>query len=216
MAAFEREGLTLFIDFNCLPTYLAVDGVCRLLDETGVEERWVPLVKLPGNTSRGTGATDPLAAYKDRRAGAKRRFAERELQRNCERMGISREQGARDIDSSTAALGLLWLHEIQAKRDQFRAYVKSVFLAVYRKPESVEDLDTVVKKLDQCGVVTDGFREASVDEYLAKLQAVQEEIAELGIFESPAYIYEGECFQGRQHLPLLGWLMSGRNGLPPV
>ena len=212
----SEGGLTLFVDFGSLPTYLALGGIGKILDETSLEAFWLPVVSVPSVSSIDARGVDPLAAYKARRKSAKRRFAGRELERNCERMGISEAQGARSIDSTNAALGLMWLHEKQADPHMFRTYIESVFSAVYREPELVEEPDIVVKKLEQCGVVTEGFLTDGVTGQGAKLQALQEEILELGILESPAFIYQGECFQGRQHLPLLVWLMNGSHGSPPA
>ena len=210
------EGLTLLVDFNSLPTYLALGETRRMVDEVNVQVHWFPLVKASGNFLTGTARAnenDPLAEYKARRARAKKQFSLRELQRNCERLGISVERGEREIDSTSAALGLLWLNKIRAKPEIFWLYAESVFSSTFRDAESVEDLDVIEKKLDQCSVVTTGFTEFGSGDVLSK---VQEEILEAGIFESPAYLYEGDRFQGRQHLPLLHWLIGGRKGPPPV
>jgi len=208
------NGLTLLVDFNSLPTYLALGEMRQMVDEVNVQVNWFPLVKEPGSFLVGTAAADdPIAEYKARRSKAKKQFAHRELQRNCERLGISSERGEREIDSTSAALGLLWLHKIQVKPESLWLYVESVFSSVFREPEAIEELGIIEKKLDQCAVVTEGFAEFGVDNYLLE---VQKEILEAGLFDSPAYIYEGECFQGRQHLPLLRWLVSGREGPPPV
>lgn len=210
------DGLTLIFDFNSLPTYLAMGEMRQMVDEIDVQVHWFPLLKAPGNFSiraDGIDKNDPLAEYKARRAQAKKRFARRELERNCERLGISIEFGERDVDAASAALGLLWLNKIHASPEIFWFYVASIFSSVFREPEPIEDLGIIEKKLDQCSVVTEGFAEFGAGNYL---QNVQEEILEAGIFESPAYLYQGERFQGRQHLPLLRWLISGREGPPPV
>ena len=34
--------------------------------------------------------------------------------------------------------------------------------------------------------------------------------------EADIYLVDGELFQGRQHLPLVGWRLGGEQGPPPV
>jgi len=49
-----------------------------------------------------------------------------------------------------------------------------------------------------------------------KLVEIQGQLLEAGIFESPTFVFKGERFLGRQHLPLLSWMLQGRIGRPPV
>jgi hypothetical protein len=37
-----------------------------------------------------------------------------------------------------------------------------------------------------------------------------------GAFGVPAYLLHGEVFIGRQHLPMLEWLLTGQPGAPPI
>ncbi len=77
----------------------------------------------------------------------------------------------------------------------------------------MEDVSLIRDLLAQVHLSTTGFNDFVATNNLRK---IQEELLESGIFDSPAYHYEGERFQGRQHLPLLRWLMGGRQGAPPV
>ena len=37
-----------------------------------------------------------------------------------------------------------------------------------------------------------------------------------GIFDVPAYVVEGEIYFGRQHLPMVRWMLTGKRGEPPI
>ena len=37
-----------------------------------------------------------------------------------------------------------------------------------------------------------------------------------GVFETPAYLVDGEVFLGRAHLPMVRWILSNRAGPPPI
>ena len=45
---------------------------------------------------------------------------------------------------------------------------------------------------------------------------VQSAALEAGVFDVPSYSLDGEIFLGRQHLPMIRWLLSDRRGQPPV
>ncbi len=45
---------------------------------------------------------------------------------------------------------------------------------------------------------------------------IQNAALEAGIFDVPSYLIDGEIFLGRQHLPMIRWLLSDRRGQPPV
>ncbi len=45
---------------------------------------------------------------------------------------------------------------------------------------------------------------------------IQNAALEAGIFDVPSYLIDGEIFLGRQHLPMIRWLLSDQRGQPPV
>ena len=42
------------------------------------------------------------------------------------------------------------------------------------------------------------------------------ELRSAGLFQVPAYVVEDEVFYGRQHLPMIGWILDGRSGPVPI
>jgi 2-hydroxychromene-2-carboxylate isomerase len=41
-------------------------------------------------------------------------------------------------------------------------------------------------------------------------------LQERGLFQVPAYLVEEEVFYGRQHLPMIRWILAGRSGPIPI
>lgn len=210
------EVLTVCFDFNGLPGYLAVERTKVIIDELGIQVDWLPLTtNLNSFSSKQPeeNADDPLAEYKARRRRAKERYARRELERNCEMLGLTVEQGRRTFDSTAAAKGLLWARKCQADA---LGFIRAVFERGYREGASVDDPSAITDALDSCGISIDGFGDYCSGTAEEELQSVQTLLMDAGIFESPAYLYKGERFHGRAHLPLIRWYLSGQQGPPPV
>jgi 2-hydroxychromene-2-carboxylate isomerase len=44
---------------------------------------------------------------------------------------------------------------------------------------------------------------------------LQADVFAAGIFGVPSYVVAGEVFFGREHLPMVRWLLTGRSGAAP-
>jgi 2-hydroxychromene-2-carboxylate isomerase len=83
-------------------------------------------------------------------------------------------------------------------------------LADVAKPEAVDGVLTGI------GVEPRAFRDFAAGDGPRQLAALQAELEALGLHTVPAYLIGGEPFLGRQHLPMVEWLLTGRAGLPPI
>ncbi len=205
MNLFPADRLTCCIDFSSLETWLSIEPTRRLQVETGVGIHFLPLLRKPRTVVKDPGTDDdPLAVYKARRARARREFSQRELERSCEHLGITPEQGRFTFDPEPAASVLLQLCRQETDAGMIWDFVESVFSMAFRENREVD------------GRAISGIPGMPMPGDPNQLDLVQAGLEEAGIFLSPAYVYSGEIFQGRQHLPLLRWMMSGREGEPPV
>lgn len=209
----SNAGLTICIDFSNLSTYVALLETKKLVDDFALEVHWLPLVKSGANRTSKSGDDGPMAAYKARRADAREKFAREELLRNCRYLDISEELGSREFDTTYLAQGLLWLEEVDVSAGDYWRYMDTVFAAMFREQQVIETADQIIHLLDQSGVAVSG-----VSDFLGKneLPAVQEKLLQGGVFESPTFIYQGERYLGRQHHPLLRWILGGKEGQAPV
>ena len=90
-----------------------------------------------------------------------------------------------------------------------------MFAAHYREGREVASAQAIEALLRGAGAQTDGFAQAYAG--LGKaLEAEREATLEKGILGSPTFILEGEVFLGREHYPLINWMLNGRKGPPPV
>lgn len=212
----DDEILTVCLNFSRLAGFLAVEPTCLMSRDLDVKVDWLPLTTslsgYSGKTPSGE-AGDPMAEYKERRRHARERYASRELERDCDRLNLSVEQGSRTFDSTLAATGLLWVRKCQIDPG---AYVNRVYESVYREMRDIENIDAIEQLLVSCDIPHGGFADYCESSAPAEIESLQTLLIDAGVFDSPAYLLKGERFLGRAHLPLIRWHLSRQQGPPPV
>ncbi len=208
--------MDVYVTFGDLPSWLAIAPLKRLMADTGTPISWRPLLGNLGNvagTNRNPGEEDPLADYKARRAAARKRAKTRELERMCETLGLSLEQGQQQIDPGWLSLGLLWARESATPAQQLM-FIELAFERTFRDEADVTSEAGVAMVLKESDIATAGFSEFASKEKLS-LEAGREALLQQSILNAPAFVIDGEVFNGREHLPLIDWMLSGRHGTPP-
>ena len=99
-------------------------------------------------------------------------------------------------------------------------YLSLAFERTFRERGDVESVQAVSDLISACGVPSEGF-EALADAGTDQLAAESEAALERGVYTAPAFVLqvpgaEDELFLGREHFPLLSWMLTGRQGTPPV
>lgn len=209
--------MEVYINFGGLPSWLAIAPLKRIVSETGITIDWQPMLGNLGNVASANvkaGEEDPLAEYKARRAAARSRAKARELERMCETLELSPELGSRKIDPSFLSLGLLWAKEKVDAEGQM-AFVEVAFTQTYRASADIESVAGVAEVLQLAAIDTEGFVEFC-EAQLEALEASRETTLQKSVLNAPAFILEEEVFNGREHLPLIEWMLKGREGTPPV
>ena len=212
--------IVTYVTFGDLASWLAIRPLRALIDRTGVLVELHPLLGSLGNvvsTNMKPGETDPLARLKQRRAAARTAASKRERARQCEMLGISLEAASRDIDPLMLSVGLNWLRQRGQGQSQALDYIGEAFAQLYSEIpvgelESPEGVVTLLRRLN-CPV--DRFHEFAVAE-AGRLEEQSDALLEAGILSAPAFVVDGEIYHGRQHLPLINWMMSDKTELPPV
>ncbi len=206
-----------YINFNGLPSWLALLPLKRIAAETGVVIDWQPMLGNLGNVAGSNvkaGEQDPLADYKARRARARSKAKAREQERMCEMLGLDAELGGRSIDPVWLSLGLLWVKESAEVSQQWR-YVEMAFEQTYRAAAEVESPQGLIDLLMLAGVDSEGFLQFS-EAQRELLEASREVVLEKSVLNAPAFILDDEVFNGREHLPLIEWKLKGCHGTPPA
>ena len=208
-AAFSpRARLTVLIDFKSSHALLAKDALHALEQELGIDGDWLPLqITHPLRRPTEAAANDRGARHRRFRAA----YYEEDLRRYARLRGLKVPDVYPDIDSTAPALGLLWLRNAPA--DLRRQYVSRMFDSHYATPLTAADVRRVLNDIGSDG---EAFLHFAAREGMAELTALQVAFRASGFTTSPTYLLDGEYFQGRQHLPMLRWLLTEKHLEPPM
>jgi len=111
---------------------------------------------------------------------------------------------------------MIWLTRQGADFEQYLGYIEAAFLKTFRDAADVESFSGLTAVLAAAGIqATDGLAQFVKSE-APGLEASREEILDTGVFNAPAFVLDGEIFHGREHLPLVKWMLTGKQGIPPV
>jgi 2-hydroxychromene-2-carboxylate isomerase len=199
------------IDFRNPKAYLALQPTFALEDELGMTFDWWPVhvsaMSRPHpeqpNEDRGTRHRRIRALY-----------YEHDLRRYASVYGLELGDLYRNPDVSIASSGLLWVK--QHAPHALRAYLTAVFERYWQERLQLDDANAISALLQEIGVDASRFKEHAQGEGLASYAAAVSGLRAAGIFDVPAYVIEGEIFFGRQHLPMVHWLLTGKRGEPPI
>ena len=204
-ASLKAEGpLSVAIDFKSPSAYLAIGPTCALADQLGVTVDWQPFLVSPWKNHIAGSGSNRGARHRHFRND----YIERDVMRYAADLGLTIRGLQRQTDSSLAALGLLWTRREAATLT--RAYVERVFERYWRAELDMEDEDALRAVLAELGAPTAGIATYARGEGRAELERLQSELISAGLFEVPTYRLDGEMYVGRQHLPLIRELLSGK------
>jgi len=200
-------NVRVLVDFASAASYLAIEPARALESRVGATFQWLPFHG-PALT-----LTEPAEATTDR--GTKHRrlraqYIARDLQRYAEARGLHLTDVHRKVDAGPASLALLWLNRCAPERAG--DFVERVFQRVWRHNEPA-DAAFLENALGEFG---SGFRDYRAGDAARDLQRVRDEATEIGVWISPAFVVGDEPFIGRQHLPIVEWLLAGQKGPPPI
>lgn len=203
--------LTVCIDFKIPQAYLAKDPTCALAEELGVAVEWLPLIVAPMKPPEATAGGDERGK---RHRVFRARYVERDLRRYAESRGLDLGDIYRATDSSLAGIGLLWVR--QRSPGHVRAYLDRLFERHWVDAVDIEDAAAIAGVVEEVGADVEGIGEYLRGEGRQSLERLQESLHGAGVQNVPAYVVDGEIFYGRQHLPMVRWLLSGKQGQPPI
>ena len=188
--------LTVYIDFKCPASYLALEPTVALAERLGLILAWRPYRThewdIPGQ------GVDREVARSHHRVRAEARRATHIRYARLRGLELTFPPAPRESD---LALGVL----CQLTGDPVD-YIRAAFAAYW---ESHLDLDAeeVVGELIRSSGVSPGGMLSSARAALDRAQAHAEAA---GVVDAPAYVIDGEVFVGRQHLPWIEELASSR------
>ena len=211
------DQLTTCLDLGEFESWLALESVLELQKSVPVEINWLPLVaglKRFSNKDELKDTDDEFQRYKQKRLSARNRYMQTNRIRYAALLGLKENDIDRQYDSTLVSICMLWV------RDRFPTklvnYMRRVFESHYRGYKDLTLESSLIDILNDLDAVEDDLVEYLHSDGAALMVVVQDELAEAGLFAAPAFWLRGERFQGREHLPLISWYLSGQKGSPPV
>ena len=212
----SERPLIVYIDFKSPYAFIAKDPTYALAEHLGIDIDWRPLtLDIPSFLgSARLGAKDEVVEQNrtpEQWRGVK--YAYRDARRYARLSGYLLRGTIKIWDTSLVHIGMMW-----AKRhgDAVLAnYLNESYARFWRREFDAEDAGVVTAALAAAGAETDGFEAFHEGPGRAEHDAMQAAIFDAGIYGVPGYVVEGEYFFGREHLPMVRWILTGRRGTAP-
>jgi len=199
------------IDFKNPKAYLALRPTFALEDELGIGFDWWPV---PVSATSRPQPEQPSEDRGTRHRRMRALYYARDLRRYAGVYGLALGDLHRDPDVTIASIGMLWVKERAPQA--LRAYVNVVFERYWQERLQLDDVSAIEAVLREVGADASRFRPYAGADGCAAFETAAAGLRDAGIFDVPAYVVEGEIFFGRQHLPMLRWLLTGKRGEPPI
>ncbi len=208
--------LILYIDFKSPYAYLAKDPAYALEEDLGIEIDWRPLtLDIPSYLGSARLDAQGKVAESNRTpqqwSGVK--YAYRDARRYASLRGLTIRGTTKIWDSSLAGIGMQWAK--QQGREILRGYIDRVYDRFWKRELDIEDPAVIEGVLREAGADLNGFSAYHTGAGRTDNDRIQAQIFEAGVFGVPSFIVDGELFFGREHLPRIRWLLTGRRGPAP-
>ena len=203
--------LLVVLDLRDPFSYLALAPARALGIEKNALIDWIPA---RGHTL--VSPTEPDASddrgILHRRARAK--MIAREIAVYAEAQSLEISQPYRDGPADAAYGAWLWLRENRPER--LAGFLDALFKAYWAAELDPANTDHVASLLDEDSTGRAEFERWQTEHGDTALRSIESELHESGISQAPAYLLEDEVFYGRQHLPMIRWILESRPGDGPA
>ena len=210
-AGIERARLSVLLDVRSPHSYLALHPALQLARELDVQVNWLPL-RVPPLKPPSEPAVDDDRGLRHRRSRA--RAIAREIETYAQAQGLVLRDPYRDAEPSALNLAWLWLRARPA--GELEAFLSEAFRAYWGRELDAASESQVAAMLDALGADGAAFRAWCGGEGPATAAALAEELRERGLTGVPCYVVDDEVFLGRQHLPMIRWILQGCAGPGPI
>ena len=208
--------LIVYVDFKSPYAYIAKDPTFAIADQLGIEIDWRPLT-LDIPSYLGSARLDRRGQVVENNRTPQQwsgvKYAYRDARRYASLRGLTLRGTTKIWDSSLAGIGMQWAK--QQGGGILRAYIDVVYERFWRRELDIEDPRVIEGVLAEVGAELAGFAEYRTGAGRERHDAMQQHIFAAGIFGVPSYVVAGELFFGREHLPMVQWLLNGKRGAAP-
>lgn len=211
----SHAPLIVYLDFKSPYAYLAKDPTRQLAKDYGIAIDWRPLT-LDIPSYLGSAKVDDAGKVVEQNRTPRQwqgvRYAYMDAKRYARLKDILIYGPKKIWDSSLASIGLLWTSGDSAVEARYLDFVYERF---WRRALDLEDAQAMAAVVAEAGGDPDGYLRYLAGPGRARHDALQSKLHAAGIFGVPTYVVAGETFFGREHLPMVRWLLGGRQGPAP-
>jgi 2-hydroxychromene-2-carboxylate isomerase len=206
-----RPALRVVLDVRQPLAYLALRPAIAFAREMAIDIDWLPLDGEPLRAPSTPGPDDDRGV-RHRRHRA--RAIAREIAIYAEAQGLVVRQPYRSGSARAANLAWLWVRA--RSPGSLPAFLEELFRRYWALELDAGDPADAIDVLRALGLGSADFDRFAADEGPREAERVAKALREAGVHQTPAYLLEDEVFLGRQHLPMIRWILNGRAGPPPI
>ena len=209
--------LIVYIDIKSPYAFVAKDPTRRLAETLGIRVDWRPLtLDIPSYLGSARLDEKGKVAEANRTSSQWRnvRYAYRDARRYASLTGLTLRGTVKIWDTSLVHIGMIWMRK-RGDDATLARYLDIVYERFWRREFDAEDAAVVTDAVAEAGGDAAGFQAFLHGSGREEHDAMQAAIFDAGIFGVPSYVVDGELFFGRENLPLVRWLLSGRQGRAP-
>ena len=212
----SSADLIVYLDVKSPYAYLSIEPTLALVRDFEIEIDWRPLtLNIPSflGSARADESGKVIESQRTPRQWQSVRYAYMDAKRYARRRDILL-YGPRKI-WDTSLVHISWLYVQRYAPELSGAYRDTVFSEFWKRQLDVESLDELLRIMIQLGIDSKELKGYIAGEGKEVHDALQQSLHPVGIFGVPTYVLDGEVFFGREHLPMIRWLLNGENGPAP-
>ncbi len=212
----SEAPLIVYVDVKSPYALVAIGPTLALEAELGLQFDWRPLtLDIPSYLGSARKKHGEVVASQGRSERTWRaiKYSYADARRYAERQGLILKGTEKIWNSEIVNIAILWT--CQEARDRLPDFLNIVFPRFWRRELDIEDISVVEACLDEAGIGTEGFRDFLAGSGRETHDHLQAHFHAKGIYGVPTYVLDGEPLHGREHIPLIRWSLSGRQGTAP-
>jgi len=211
------EALAVYIDLKSPYAYLAIDPTRAMADSQGVSIDWRPFtLDIPsylGSAKLDVNGRKVEKAERTPQQWSGVRYAYADARRYANLTGKTTRGTVKIWDSSLAGIAMLWAK--RRGRDALDRFLDQAYPIFWRRDLDIEDVPSLERVMGEADIEATGFAAFLEGEGRAEHDRINEAAFAAGVFGVPTFVVEDEAWFGREHLPRIEWILSGRPGAAP-
>ena len=212
----SNSPLIVYLDVKSPYAFVSVKPTLALERELGLQFDWRPYtLDIPsylGSARKEKGEVVESSGRSPKIWNAIR-YAYMDARRYAEQQGYTLKGTEKIWDSSLANMGILFVNLYF--RDRIPDYLEAVFPPFWRRELDIEDINVIKDCLKKAGVDSSGFQIFVTGAGKQMHDHILDHRFEAGMYGVPTYVLDNSVFFGREHLPYIRWVLSGKLGQVP-